>query len=107
MVTAKERTLQAEGRSKKKPAGVLRITIDGVAVDVNPLTITIREAHRASVALQAGGYPETNQMRAASHAWVVAQRSMPDITLDDVLDSMTLGDLGQVLVETEDDSPEA
>lgn len=107
MSTAKERTLAAQGKTKK-PAGVLRVVIEGVAIDIDGRTITMKENERAKAALRIAGYEPDFENRAASRAWVVACRTFPELTFDEMMDAMTIGDLQEVMTEKDaDDSPEA
>jgi hypothetical protein len=95
--------------SRKPSEGLptITLTLDGVDVCIDAATSTIRERWHAKEALRAAGLPvDDNELMVASTIWVLAKRSLPDLTLDDVLDNVTAGALMDGGVVDEDD-PEA
>lgn len=107
VVTAKERTEQITGRKPKgeRQGPVLRFKLDGVEHLVDPNTLTIREQYLARKVIDDHGFPVSAQFVSAGMAWVVVRRSLPDVTFDQIIDSVTLADLSAVVEG--DDSPEA
>lgn len=108
MSTIKERTLEAEGRATK-PAGVLRVSVDGNTFDLDPRTLTIRENWKARQLLEASEFPaDAAHFSTAAAATVIINRTHPDVTFDDVIDALTLGDIidSSKLVEGDVDNPE-
>lgn len=87
---------------------VITISVNGTPIVVDVKSVTIRERSRAMAKLKAD--PELDHEDeltiTAAVAWVCARRHHPDLELDDVLDSMTLGDLMDATPE-DPNSPEA
>ena len=87
---------------------VVTIKINGTPMTVDVKSVTIRERAKAMAKLKAD--PEldhTDELTlTAAVAWVCARRHSPELELDDVLDSMTLGDLMDAAAEDQN-SPEA
>lgn len=109
MATARERTLALKGKKVAKAAGVLRFTVDGKTFDVDPRTLTIREAWAAKQMLTDSEYPaDNNHFATAATAWIIARRDVPDLDFETVIDALTIGDiLDSVDDVTEDlDNPE-
>ncbi len=87
---------------------VVTIKINGSPMAVDVKSVTIRERARAMARLKADPEldPTDELTLTAAVAWVCARRHLPDLELDDVLDSMTLGDIMDAAQEASD-SPEA
>lgn len=87
---------------------VITIRINGEPIAVDVKSVTIRERARAMARLKADPEldPQDELTLTAAVAWVCARRHHPDLELDDVLDSMTLGDLMDSAAE-DPNSPEA
>ena len=94
----------------KKPSEALptiKLTLDGVDVCIDAATSTLRERWQAKEALRAAGLPvDDNELIVGATIWALAKRSIPDLTLDDVLDSVTAGALMDGGA-ADDDDPEA
>lgn len=90
----------------------VKVTIGDITheVVVDERTFTIGERRKARTALAAlGGESDELDMTAAA-VWVVLHRTAPDVTLEDVLDNLTIGDIQDAATDkasTKDDSPEA
>lgn len=101
---------RARTPAKKKPSqqlgAAIRIEIDGVEVIVDAASATIRERWHAKEALRAENLPtDDDELLMGAVIWVMARRSIPDITLADVLDGVTLGALMDG-AQGDPDSPE-
>lgn len=107
MPTARERTLKAQGKTDDRRP-VLRFTLNDVPHEIDMRSITIRENNDAKLAFIAAGFAAGDpQMLSARAAYVAARRIAPDVTVDDIVDSLTIGDLMDYQAATEDGSPEA
>ena len=72
---------------------LLRVRVDGVEHLIDPEAFTIREAHERRKSLEDAGLPSSDPMLlAASTVFVALRRTDETVTLDAVLDSMTVGD---------------
>lgn len=94
----------------KKPSEnlpVVRLTLDGTEVVIDAATGTLRERWQAKEALRAAGLPvDDNELMVGATIWALAKRTIPDLTLDDVLDNVTAGALMDGGAG-DDDDPEA
>jgi hypothetical protein len=94
-----------------------RVRVDGVEVEVDHRTFTLaeRRASRAAVLQLSDGNDLAPDEADALGAlvWVVLRRSTPELTFEEVLESLTLGDLADAEpvnvaeLEDRDDDPEA
>jgi predicted nucleic acid-binding protein len=99
------RTRSTSGKAASAKT-TLRLVFDGTEVLIDPETATIRDRWRGKEALRALNLPsDDSDLWTAALIWVIATRDVPDLTLDDVLDTVTLGDLGDGIEEN--DRPEA
>lgn len=86
----------------------VNVTIDGTTheVVVDDRTFTIGERRKARLAVAALGGESDELDMAAAAIWTVLVRTQPAITLEQVLDNLTLGDIADAAA-AKDDSPEA
>lgn len=100
---------RARTAPKPKPSdrmSAIRLTIDGQTVAVDAASSTLRERWEAKESLRAAGLPvDDDELMLGATIWAIAKRTIEGLTLDDVLDSVTLGALMDGT--TDDDSPEA
>jgi hypothetical protein len=87
----------------------MKITVAGEPLLIDVMTVTIKERSQAMRALKADPDldPADELTLTAGVVWIVARRSHPELTLDEVLNSLTLGDLADASSTEQDDSPEA
>lgn|GEM_PF-5748958 len=86
----------------------VKVTIGDVTheVVVDDRTFTIGERRKARTALAALGGESDELDVSAAAVWIVLNRAHPDVTLEDVLDNLTVGDFLDAAA-AKDDSPEA
>lgn len=108
MTSARERTLEAMGKTKTD-VQPMKVAIDGQELIVDVRTLTGRDRRLMKAELAKLDYPADDEDFLYAAIWVVLRRSRPDVTFDEVLDAVTLGDLMDAEVgDVEgDDSPEA
>jgi len=101
---ARTRTPSRPKPSERMPA--IRIELDGQSVLVDAASSTLRERWEAKESLRAAGLPvDDDELMLGATIWAIAKRSVEGLTLDDVLDNVTLGALMDGT--SDDDSPEA
>lgn len=107
MTSIRDRTLEAQGRATPEMQAI-RIRVNGEEVIVDPMTLTGRERQliRGALAKLDVEADANDGMFAA--IWVVLRRTDSELTFDEVLDSVTMGDLmsASPVDASEDDSPE-
>lgn len=88
---------------------VAKITVDGVEVYVDASTFTGRERSIMKRALAGLGYAPDGEDAMFASLWIVMRRTQPDLTFDEVLDTVTMADMAtaEIVAADEDDSPEA
>ncbi len=94
-----------------------RVRVNGEEVEVDHRTFTLAErraSRAAALKLSTGDDLAPDEVDAiAALVWVVLRRSTPELPFEDVLSSMTLGDLADAEplgiddLEDRDDNPEA
>ena len=94
--------------TSSKLAPPLAIEVNGERVVIDNSTMTIRERQTLRAAL-AQLPVEADQMDwTAGAVWIALRRQNPDLTFDEVLDSVTIGDVLDVeRVEADPTDPEA
>lgn len=94
--------------AKKRAETLVALEIDGERITVDSRAITLRERQEMKRAL-ADLPVEADEMDwVAAAAWITMRRSDPALTLDDVMDRVTVGDVqDREFVDAEADSPEA
>lgn len=100
---------RARTTPKPKPSermSAIRLTIDDQTVLVDAASSTLRERWEAKESLRSAGLPtDDDELMLGATIWAIAKRTIDGLTLDDVLDSVTLGALMDGTAD--DDSPEA
>ncbi len=105
MTPARERTLEARGKTTRTT--YMRVTFGDREVAVHYDDLTIRERSKVRAEMKRLGLDEDDQYASvALAAWVIMLRDDPDLTSDEVVDSLTGDDL-EVVNERDADSPEA
>ena len=105
MSTARDRTREAQGKSSNGITA-LNVTVNGVTHVIDARTFTIRENYARKRVLQDNDLPtDDNLLTAAASVWVVLRREDPDVTLDSVLDAMTVGDWLDATSVEDDENP--
>lgn len=77
------------------------VKVDGVPVSVDPLTLSMRERQMVNKAVAGLGYPADEMDLLTGAIWVTLRRTRPDLTYEEVCDSLTMADL--MAAEADDD----
>ena len=103
---ARQRTLAAQGKTAQRTIR-FEVTVNGTpyAVDVNRLTL--REKAAISAELRKLKLDPTDpELMNAGAIWSFVRRDDPTLTLDDVLDGVSLGDMAAIDDGEVDEDPE-
>jgi hypothetical protein len=94
---------------RKKPDGfeAIQLKVNGEVVVIDPRTLTGRERQKMKRAIAAIDYEPDDADALYITIWIVMSRTDPNLTLDEVLDAVTIGDLERAETASGDDSPEA
>lgn len=92
-----------------KPAGsLIAIEVNGERVVIDSRAMTMRERSVLRAELAKLPVEADNMDWTVGAVWIAMRRTDPDLTFDEVLDSVTVGDIAdRELVDAEADSPEA
>lgn len=105
-MTSRARTRTPAAKPSKQLPTVT-LTLDGQEIVIDAATSTLRERWQAKEALRSAGMPiDDSELMLGATIWVVSKRTLADLTLDEVLDSVTVGALMDSGAGDEDD-PEA
>lgn len=85
------------------------MSFDGREIEIDAATLTFGEQRKVNKAIREMAEDEEDAQVLATPAfvWVILQRTEPDITLDEVVDGLTIGDAMSLGGTLELDDPEA
>lgn len=89
-----------------KPERRFSVEVNGKRYDIDPMMLTLGERHHMKVEIaKVDGDPDEWDIYGGM-IWAFARRDQPDITLVDIMNAVTVGDIVNA-AEVASDSPEA
>lgn len=88
---AQQPASDAPAAEKKVKLVPVEVEVNGQRLVVDPRTFTVREEYLRRRTLEELDLPATGNFLAAASVWIMLRRERPELTLDEVVDSLTLG----------------